>query len=362
MRKLNFALIGCGRISKNHIKGLHANRDNAELAAVCDLVPEKMEQAVNYYKELCNTASDVKKYLDYRQLLENEDIDIVNVAVESGLHAEISIEAMKAGKHVIVEKPMALSIKDADDMIAASKKYNVKLCVCFQNRYNLAVKKLMEAHKEGSFGKLVHGVASIRWNRNDDYYKQAKWRGTWKFDGGTLMNQCTHNIDLLQLIMGDVDSVYAQADTFLRPIEGEDCAAVVLRFKNGALGIIEGSSCVYPRNLEEILNIFGEKGTACLGGIALNHIEVWKFEGNQENESEVMRNYGENPNNVYGFGHGPLFEDMIKSIRSNKEAPIPGEQGKKSLEIILAAYKSVKTGMPVKLPLKDFSTMDMIEL
>jgi len=361
VEKLRFAVIGCGRISGKHMEGLSKNRNDAVLAAVCDIVPEKMDQAVAKYRFFMGEEVKVEKIRDYEKLLSKPDIDIVNIATESGYHPEIAIAALNAGKHVIVEKPMALSIKDADAMIEAARRNNRKLCVSFQNRYNKAVVKMREALERGRFGKLIHGVASIRWNRNDEYYKQAPWRGTWALDGGTLMNQCTHNIDLLQWTMGPVDTVYAQADTFLRPIEGEDCAAVVLRFKNGAIGIIEGSACVYPHNLEETLNIFGEKGTVCLGGIALNHVEVWKFGDGLDNEADIIKNYGENPDNVYGFGHAPLFADMIQAVREDREPAVNGPEGKKALEIILAAYKSVKTGQPVKLPLEDFSTLDMME-
>ncbi|MBM7581713.1 putative dehydrogenase [Caldicoprobacter guelmensis] len=358
--KINFGIIGCGRISGKHVEGIAKNSSDALLKAVCDLIPERMEAAVKRYNDCMGQEMDVKRYSDYQKLLMDPEIQIVNIATESGYHARIAIEALEAGKHVIVEKPMALSIKDADAMIEASKKYNRKLCVSFQNRFNLAVQKLRSAYEAGRFGKLIHGVASIRWNRDENYYRQASWRGTWALDGGALMNQCTHNIDLLQWFLGEAQTVYAQADTFLRPIEGEDCAAIIIRFKNGAIGIVEGSVCVFPRNLEETLSIFGEKGTVCLGGIALNHIEVWKFGDGLDDEQQVMQEYGENPDNVYGFGHAPLFADMIKAVREDRRPAIDGEEGKKALEIILAAYKSVKTGLPVELPLADFSTLDMV--
>lgn len=360
-RKLNFAVIGCGRISGKHMEGLAKNRQDAVLKAVSDVVPEKMDQAAAKYRAYMGEDIDVARYQDYQELLKDPDIDVVNVATESGYHARITIDALKAGKHVIVEKPMALSMADAEKMIRTSRECGRKLCVSFQNRYNIAVQKTREFFEQGRFGRMVHGVASIRWNRNDEYYKQADWRGTWELDGGTLMNQCTHNIDLLQWFMGDVDTVYAQTDTFLRPIEAEDFGAVIIRFKNGSIGIIEGTSCVFPSNLEETLNLFGEKGTVCLGGMAINHIETWRFGDPREEEEYIIRNFGENPDNVYGFGHAPLFAEMIKAIREDREPLISGEEGKKALEIILAAYKSSKTGQPVKLPLENFSTLDMLK-
>ena len=362
MHKIKFGVIGCGRISVSHMRGIAQNDADALLWAVSDLLPEKMEAAIRgYHANLGKESSSVICYGSYHDLLADPEIDIVNIATESGYHATIAIEALNAGKHVIVEKPMALSIKDADAMIEAAQKNGRKLCVSFQNRFNIAVQKMRSAFEDERFGKMIHAVASIRWNRNDTYYKQAPWRGTWELDGGTLMNQCTHNIDLLQWFGGDVDTVYAQTDTFLRDIQAEDMGAVILRFKNRAIGMIEGTSCVYPTNLEETLNLFGEKGTVCLGGMAINHIENWRFGDGLDNEEEVIQNFGENPENVYGFGHTPLFQDMIHAVRTDTQPLISGKEGKKALEIILAAYKSAKTGLPVKLPLMDFSTLDMKE-
>ncbi|WP_129723949.1 Gfo/Idh/MocA family protein [Xylanivirga thermophila] len=357
--RLNFAVIGCGRISGKHMEGIAKNRDRAVLKAVCDIIPEKMDGAIDKYNRFMGEYIKVSKYRDYEKLLLDPDIDIVTVATESGYHARIAIDALEAGKHVVVEKPMALSIKDADAMIDAADRNGRKLCVSFQNRYNKAVKKTREAYEAGRFGRMLHGVASIRWNRGDEYYSQAAWRGTWALDGGALMNQCTHNIDLIQWFFGPVDTVYAQTDTFLRPIEGEDTGAVIIRFKSGAIGIIEGSVCVYPHNLEETLNLFGEKGTVCLGGMSLNHVETWKFGDGIDTEEYIIKNYGENPENVYGFGHAPLFANMIDGVLEGKALHIDGREGKKALEIILAAYKSSMTGEPVKLPLKDFATTDM---
>jgi len=364
--KLRFGLIGCGRISFKHIEALVNNHDNAELVALCDLEIEKAELLKKRYIELLDKKNvkinNVEVYRDYQELLERADIDIVSIATYSGTHAEITINALKLGKHVIVEKPMALSIKDADEMIETAKKYNRKLTVCHQNRFNSTVQKLRKAIEDKRFGKLVHGVASIRWNRNDDYYRQASWRGTWEQDGGTLMNQGIHNIDLLQWMMGPVERLYAEADTFLRNIEGEDMGAAVLRFKNGAIGIIEGSACIYPKNLEETLSIFGEKGTVRIGGVAINKIIDWKFADGLDDEEEVKKeaNY-EDPDTVYGYGHTPLYRDFIDAVLNDREPYITGEDGKKAVEIVLAIYKSRKTGLPVEFPLKDFSTLDMKE-
>ncbi|WP_229775565.1 Gfo/Idh/MocA family protein, partial [Anaerosalibacter bizertensis] len=261
---LKFAIIGCGRISHKHIEALVNNSEEAELVAVCDIIPEKMDKDVEeYYESLeeMGLKKEVKKYIDYKEMLEKEDIDVVAICTESGYHSKHAIDCLNAGKHVLVEKPMALSSAEADEMIRLAKEKNLKLGVCHQNRFNPPIQKLRRAIEEGRFGKIINGTARILWNRNDDYYKQAAWRGTKKLDGGTLMNQCIHNIDLLQWMMGsEVERVYAERDTFLRDIEMEDFGAILIRFKNGSIGIVEGSACVYPKNLEETLSIFGEKG------------------------------------------------------------------------------------------------------
>ncbi|CDF57746.1 Gfo/Idh/MocA family protein [Thermobrachium celere] len=361
MNKLKFAIIGCGRISYKHVEAITNNFEDSVLVATCDVVKEKAEEKAKEYKN--KTGLDVAVYIDYKEMIKNEDIDVVTIATESGYHPEIAIYAMEQGKHVIVEKPMALSIKDADLMIETAKKTGVKLAVCHQNRFNKPIQMLRKAIEENRFGKLINGMASIRWNRNMNYYKQAPWRGTWELDGGTLMNQCIHDIDLLQWMMGgEVETVYAQTGNFIRDIEAEDFGAIIIRFKNGSIGIVEGSACVYPKNLEETLSIFGEKGAVVIGGLAVNRIETWRFEDGKDSEEEILKNQEDDPDTVYGYGHTPLFKDVIEAIKNNREPLINGIEGKKGMEIILAAYKSQKTGMPVKLPLHDFSTLDMKEV
>lgn len=359
MNKIRFAIIGCGRISYKHVEALINNKEEAELVATCDVILENAIQKKESYEKEMKDAK-VATYSDYKEMLEKEEIDVVTIATESGYHPEIAIYCMEKGKHVIVEKPMALSIKDADKMIETAKKNNVKLCVSHQNRFNQPIQKLRRAVEENRFGKLINGTARILWNRNMNYYTQAPWRGTWELDGGTLMNQCIHNIDLLQWMLGgEVDTVYAQCDTFIRDIEAEDFGAIVIRFKNGAIGIVEGSACVYPKNLEETLSIFGETGTVAIGGLAVNKFETWNFADEKDTLEELLREQEGDPDTVYGFGHTPLFKDMIDAINNNREPLVSGEQGKKGMAIILAAYKSRLTGMPIKFPLDDFSTMEM---
>lgn len=361
MGKLRFAIIGCGRISYKHVEALLQNSDEAVLVSVCDIIETNADAKKKEYETKINDNSiTVNVYTDYKEMLEKETIDVVTIATESGYHPEIAIYCMNRGIHVIVEKPMALSIEDADKMIESAKKNNVKLCVSHQNRFNAPIQKLRTAVEDDRFGKLVNGTARILWNRNMGYYEQAPWRGTWELDGGTLMNQCIHNIDLLQWMMGgDIDTVYSLSDTYLRDIEAEDFGAILIRFKNGAVGIVEGSACVYPKNLEETLSIFGEKGTVAIGGLAVNKIETWRFGDGLDSEADILAAQEGDPDTVYGFGHTPLFKDMIDAINNNKEPLISGEEGKKGMSIILAAYKSRLTGLPVKFPLESFSTLDM---
>jgi UDP-N-acetyl-2-amino-2-deoxyglucuronate dehydrogenase len=359
MGKLKIAIIGCGRISYKHIEAIVNNDSTSELVAVCDIVESN---AINKKDEYLKAFPDrkVTVYMDYKEMLEKEEIDLISIATESGYHPEIAMYVMNKGKHVIVEKPMALSTSDADRMIACAKENDVKLCVSHQNRFNAPIQKLRAAVESNRFGKMINGMASIRWNRNMGYYQQAPWRGTWELDGGTLMNQCIHDIDLLQWMMGgEVESVYAQTGTFLRDIEGEDFGAIIIRFKNGAVGIIEGSACVYPKNLEETLSIFGETGAVSIGGLAVNRIETWRFGDNLDNEQDILKEQEGDPDSVYGFGHIPLYENMINAVNNNIESLINGAEGKKGMEIILAAYKSQKTGMPVKFPMGSFSTLEM---
>lgn len=336
MKKLNFAIIGCGRISYKHVEALIDNYKEAKLVAVCDIVEEKaIERKKQYENNIDNSIVNV--YIDYIEMLENEKVDVAVIATESGYHAKHTIDCLNKNLHVLVEKPMALSIEDMDKMIGLAKEKNKKICVSHQNRFNPPIQKLRRAIEEGRFGKLINGTARILWTRDDNYYKQADWRGTRDLDGGTLMNQCIHNIDLLQWMMGsEVDRIHAETDTFLRNIEMEDFGAILIRFKSGAIGIVEGSACVYPKNLEETLSIFGEKGTVVIGGLAVNEIKTWQFADERDydkiDESVEV-------DSVYGQGHTPLYKDFIDAINNNREPLINGEEGKKSVEIVLRAYE-----------------------
>jgi UDP-N-acetyl-2-amino-2-deoxyglucuronate dehydrogenase len=348
MKTYGFGVIGCGRISKNHMESIKAV-PGAKLVAVADINAEALANAAEKY--------DCQGYSDYHELLANPEVQIINICTESGLHARIAIDAMKTGKHVLVEKPMAMSIAEADAMIGIAKEMGVKLGVVHQNRFNNAIVKLRKAVEEDKFGKFTHSSAVVRWNRNDEYYSQAPWRGTWAQDGGCLMNQSIHNIDLLQWMMGPVESLFAYTATNMRSIEGEDVGAIVLKFKNGALGIIEATTTIYPKNLEETLNIFGSTGTVCIGGIAVNKIEAWRFSG--DDEATVLADQDKEPPNVYGFGHADIIRDFMDAITEDREPAISGEEGRKSLEIILAIYHSVKYKKEITFPLKEEFTIGL---
>lgn len=353
---MKYALIGCGRISPNHIAAAKANQ--LDIVAICDIVSDNMEdKAVKF--ELPNS---VHRYTDYRELLEKEKPELVAIATESGKHAAIALDCIHAGCNVIIEKPIALSIQDANAIIEAGKKMGVKVCANHQNRFNKSVVKLREAYNKKRFGRLFYATAHIRWNRGWEYYSRAPWRGTWEQDGGALMNQCIHNIDLLRWMMGgEIAEVFAYTDRLNHPyIQAEDLGIALIKFKNGSYGIIEGTTDIYPKNLEETLYIFGEKGTVKLGGVSVNKIEEWNFADALDNPDEIKEKFHENPPNVYGFGHTPLYADMIDAIRNDRQPFVSAEDGKRALELVLAIYQSAKEGRPITLPLTDCSTMDFV--
>lgn len=351
---MKYALIGCGRISVNHIAAAQAN--GLEIVAVSDILPEKMDE-----KKLKFTLGDTTvAYTDYMIMLKKEKPELVAICTESGKHAAIALDCIDAGCHVIIEKPIALSLFDADEIIRRARKKGLKVCTSHQNRFNKSIQKIREAVEEGRFGRMFYGTAHIRWCRDESYYKQATWRGTWEQDGGALMNQCIHNIDLLRWMMGDeVEEVVGMTDRLNHPyIDCEDLGIALVRFKNGSYGIIEGTTDVYPKNLEETLYLFGERGTVKAGGASVNKIEAWQFADGKDKEEAIIDEFHENPPNIYGFGHTPLYADMIEAIENNREPYVNGEAGRRALEVVLAIYKSAAERKPLRLPLEDVSTMD----
>lgn len=353
---MKYALIGCGRIATNHMKAAINNK--LEIIAVCDVIPEKMEELLAKH-ELQGDAS-IKRYEDYKKMIEEEKPELISIATESGLHAEIALYCIEKGVNLIIEKPMAMSIEDADKIIRLSEEKGVKVSACHQNRFNVAIQQLRQAMEGGRFGKLSHGSIHVRWNRNKGYYTQAPWRGTWAQDGGALMNQCIHGIDLLRWMMGDeIEEIYgATRQQFHDYLEAEDVGMAVIKFKNGAIGTIEGTTNVYPKNLEETLYIFGENGTVKIGGTSTNNIDVWDFadETEADNKNKGLK---EETSNVYGNGHTSLFADVMDAIENDRKPYVDAVAGRNALEVVLSIYKSQKTGAPVKLPLKDFASTDM---
>jgi UDP-N-acetyl-2-amino-2-deoxyglucuronate dehydrogenase len=347
------ALIGCGRISFKHIEGYVKNSKKLSLMAVCDPDLERAEEKKNEYLKSVPSVK-ILVFSDYLELLSSKDRpDIVTIATESGNHPQIAIDCLNAGCHVIVEKPMALSTKDADAMIEAADRNNKKLAVCFQNRFNAPVQKTREALDQGRFGGLLHSMIQVRWNRNEGYYSQAPWRGTWALDGGTLMNQCTHGIDLLQWFGGPVKRIHGVTRRFQRPIEAEDFGGAILEFQDGSVGMIEATANVFPTNLNETLSLFGRTGSVVIGGLAVNKLETWRFSDSDvvgDGEEKVINPLEKDPPTVYGFGHAALFADFIDAIENDREPLINGSEGRKAMEIILGIYKSMKTGGSVDLP------------
>lgn len=350
---MRYALIGCGRIAPNHIAA--AQNNELEIVGICDINNDCMTD-----KSLKFKIEHVPQYNDYREMIDKEKPELVAICTESGKHAEIALDCIEKGINCLIEKPIALSISDAEAIVKAAIKHHVKVSPCHQNRFNRSIQILREAIDMNRFGRLFYGTAHIRWCRDHEYYDRASWRGTWEQDGGAMMNQCIHNIDLLRWMMGgEVDEVVGMTDRLNHPyIEAEDLGIALVKFKNGAYGIIEGTTDVYPKNLEETLYIFGEKGTVKAGGPSVNIIEEWRFADLLDDPEEVKERFHETPPNVYGYGHTPLYADMIHAIEQDKQPYITAMDGLKSLELVLGIYKSAAEGRSVKFPLKECATTD----
>ena len=341
MNKIGFGIIGCGVIAPFHIQGIKEVAQ-AELIAVCD---EKKEKAEKLGKE-----NNVDYYTDYQEMLKRPDINVVCICTPSSLHPPQAIAVAEAGKHVITEKPMAITLDGADKMINACRKNNVKLGVIFQRRVSDVFRKVKEGLDNGEIGKLILGDAYIKYYRSQAYYDSAGWRGTWKFDGGgALMNQCIHLIDLLSWFMGPVDTIYGYAATLARKIEVEDTSVAVLKFKNGALGVIEGTTSVFPPSVPHRIELHGQKGSILIEGEDLKMWVVEDSEGKERDRLDELKKLLKPFD--FSKGHFAQIKDMVDAIKEDREPIVNGEEGRKSLEIILAIYKSSRTGKSVKLPL-----------
>ena len=334
---LKISLVGCGRISYKHAEVLNNKKINEiKLVSVCDI---KIERAKKIGKKY-----NISYYSDMHKMVRETNPDIISVLTESGNHSKHIIELSKYGKALIVEKPMALNVEQAEKMILECEKNNCILFVVKQNRFNIGVSKLKELIKEGKLGKLFLSTVRVRWSRDQEYYDQDSWRGTWKLDGGVVTNQASHHIDLLEWMMGGVKSVYAKSINALAKTEAEDTAVVILKFINGGLGIIEATTATRPEDLEGSLSILGEKGTVVIGGFAVNKVITWKIQGIEEINNNLLN---ENPQNVYGFGHLKFYMHVLDVLKGKEKNMLDGRSGKKVVEIINAIYESIETNREV---------------
>lgn len=341
-RNFRIALAGCGRISKNHFDAID-RVDGLELVAVCDVDPARAEQAA--------TENHVACFTSYEKMLKEAKADVITIATPSGLHADQGVAAAQAGKHVVMEKPMAISLTGADALVHACDKAGVQLFVVKQNRLNPPIQLLKHAVDKNRFGRVYLASCTVHWARPQEYYDQAPWRGTWEFDGGAFMNQASHYVDLIQWLMGPVESVMAKTATLARRIETEDTGVAILKFRNGALGSIEVTMLAYPRNLEGSITVLGEKGSVKIGGTAVNKVDYWQF-AEYDDDDKLIEAVDTNPPNVYGLGHQGYYRNVLAVLRGEAKPDTDGRAGRKSLELILGIYESAKTGREVPLPLR----------
>lgn len=339
---IRVALVGCGRISKNHFDAI-AKIGDLRLTAVCDAVESRAREA--------GEQRGVAWYTDFATMLAEAPCDAVVIATPSGLHPAHGIAAARAGKHVICEKPMATTLKAADDLVRACDEAKVQLFVVKQNRLNPAIQLLKRAVDKGRFGRIYMANTTVLWSRPQEYYDQAPWRGTWEFDGGAFLNQASHYVDLMQWLVGPVDSVMAKTATLARRIESEDSGIAALKFRSGALGSILVTMLTFPKNLEGSITILGEKGTAKVGGTAVNKVEHWSF-ADYDDDDKLVDQAATAPTSVYGFGHEGYYRNVVAALRGHERPDTDGRGGRKSLELILAIYESARTNRDVALPLK----------
>jgi UDP-N-acetyl-2-amino-2-deoxyglucuronate dehydrogenase len=339
-------LVGCGRISKNHFDAIR-KVDGLSLAAVCDSDAERArrageEQGVPAYR----TLDDMLRASD-----DEAPFDVVVVCTPSGLHSAHGSAAARAGKHVVTEKPMAISLTQADELVHACDEAGVQLFVVKQNRLNPPVQLLKRAVDKGRFGRIYMANVTVRWQRPQEYYDAEPWRGTWEFDGGAIMNQASHYVDLMQWLVGPVESVLAKTATQARRIEAEDSGVGLVKFRSGALGVIEVNVLTYPRNLEGSITVLGEKGSVKIGGTAVNRVETWLF-ADYDDDDKLVDSANTNPPNVYGYGHEGYYRNVLSVLRGEAKPETDGRAGRKSLELILGIYESAKSGCEVPIPLR----------
>jgi predicted dehydrogenase len=342
MQKTRFALIGCGEIAKKHVHAIQNILENCEIAAMCDT---KVENAKRFADQL-----NVPIFSSATEMMDKigRDVDIVSILTPSGNHRQCIMDIVEYGKPIVVEKPIALRLDEADEIIRACDSHHVKIFVVHQNRYNLPVIKAREALAEGRFGRMVMGTVRLRWKRDQKYYDSAAWRGTWAYDGGVFTNQASHHIDMLTWFMGPVETVKAIGVTRLVDIECEDTGAALLKFSSGAIGIIEVTTATRPKDLEGSISILGEKGSVVIGGFFMNELTTWEFEERQPSDESIFEKYGKNPPGI-AYNHGEYLKDVTRAINSSKAGLVDGLEGRKSLELISAIYESIETGNEITL-------------
>lgn len=342
-RKIRFALVGCGRIAKNHFKALQEHADSAALVGVCDIDPKALDLAVQ--------ETGAEAYQNLTELLAKTDADVIVLTTPSGLHAVQAIEVAAAGRHVMTEKPMATDWYDGLQMVRACDEAGVHLFVVKQNRYNATLQLLKRAVQQNRFGAIYMVNVNVFWTRSQEYYDSAAWRGTRRLDGGAFMNQASHYVDLLHWLIGPVESIHAYAATLARKIEVEDTGVLNVKWRSGTLGSINVTMLTYSKNLEGSITVLGEKGSVRIGGVAVNEIQHWDFAELHEDDLQI-RELGYNTDSVYGFGHSPYYHNVIQVLRGEATPEINGDEGLKSLEILIAAYRSAHSGQAVTLPLE----------
>ena len=342
-RKIRFALVGCGRIAQNHINALRTHHERCELAGVCDIDPRALEEAAGQ--------TGARPYSSLEHMLAHCEADAVVIATPSGLHPAQAVQIARSGRHVVTEKPMATRWEDGKRMVTAADEAGVRLFVVKQNRRNATLQLLKRAVDKKRFGRIYMVNLNVFWTRPDEYYNSARWRGTWEFDGGAFMNQASHYVDLIDWIVGPVESLQAYTATLARDIEVEDTGVISLRWRNGALGSMNVTMLTYPHNMEGSITILGERGTARIGGVAVNQVEQWEF-ASPDPDDAAIKDASYQTTSVYGFGHPLYYDNVIRVLRGEAEPETDGREGLKSLEVLVAAYRSARDGKRIALPLE----------
>jgi UDP-N-acetyl-2-amino-2-deoxyglucuronate dehydrogenase len=341
-RKIRFALAGCGRIAQKHFAALQQHADRAEVVGVCDIDPVALGSAASLTK--------ANAYASLTAMLADTNADIVVLTTPSGLHSQETVEVAASGRHVMTEKPMATRWHDGLRMVRACDEASVRLFVVKQNRSNSTLQLLKRAVDQGRFGRIYMVNVNVFWTRPQEYYDSSAWRGTWEFDGGALMNQASHYVDLLDWLIGPIESIQAYTATLARNIEVEDTGVISVKWRSGALGSMNVTMLTYPENLEGSITIIGEKGTVRVGGVAVNEIQHWQFlEPHEDDERVKTASY--ETTSVYGFGHPLYYDNVIKVLRGEAAPETDGREGLKSLETLIATYLSARDGKRIALPL-----------